>query len=269
MESRKVIELIAGKLRSEQYLQALCLSGSYGAGLEDGFSDIDFLAVLDDRAFDTFTQTWRKTLSTVGEIVLWREFKRTDLLVNAVTADWLRIDLLCVNADRINIGRARNGLEVLFDHAGLVEALPEVLKDAGPDPIQMQYQFEEFIRILGLMPVAMGRQEYFNAVTGVTHLRNLLVNLLIEETRAPHRGGALHLNRLITDEQKELLGSLPALVPGREIAIEAHLAYAAAYLPRARKLADRYAIPWPERFEQVTLSNLNLKLGLDVSHLRD
>lgn len=60
------------------------------------------------------------------------------------------------------------------------------------------YQIEEFIRILCLLHLAAGRAEYINGVLGVYHLRNLLIDLMIEETNAPNRGGVLHLNRLIT-----------------------------------------------------------------------
>ncbi|WP_295808190.1 hypothetical protein [uncultured Nitratireductor sp.] len=154
-------------------------------------------------------------------------------------------------------------MKVLFDHDRLFEALPETLEKTGPNAGRMRWQIEEFIRVLGLLPVAMGRKEYFNAITGVFHLRNLLVDLLIEETGAPHRGGALHLNRLITADQKELLASLPPLTPTRGSVISAHLAYAAAYLPRAREMAERLGIEWPRRFELATWGHLKHQLEVE------
>ena len=121
----------------------------------------------------------------------------------------------------------------------------------------------EFIRILGLLHLAAGREEYINGVLGVFHLRNLLVDLLVEETNAPNRGGILHLNRLITDEQKSLLASLPPAVPNRDAMISAHLAYAKAYLPRARKRALRLGVEWPERFEAATWVQLCKALSIE------
>lgn len=117
---------------------------------------------------------------------------------------------------------------------------------------------------MGLLPLAVGRKEYLNAVTGLFHLRNLLIDLLIEETGAPHRGGALHLNRLITQQQKALLAALPTAVSDEPSTIAANIAYAAAYLPRARKLAAARGIDWPERFEAVTRVHFKTALSIEV-----
>lgn len=259
----QAIDSIAERLKPDHSIRALYLSGSFGAGLEDRFSDIDFLAVVDDDRLQTLPQTWRSAVSEICEIVLWREFKRRNLLINIVTAEWLRIDLVTVSPDQM--GRyAQDGLKILFDRDRLFDGLPPDSAPSAPQPEKLKNQIEEFIRILGLMPVAMGRKEYFNSITGTFHLRNLLVDLLIEETGAPHRGGALHIQRLITDEQKALLYSLPALSADRESAIEANLAYAAAYLPRARKLAERVGLEWPQRFEQVTRENLKRELDVEL-----
>ena len=90
-----------------------------------------------------------------------------------------------------------------------------------------------------------------------------MVDLLIEETGARNRGGALHLNRLITQEKKDLLGRLPVPEPTRESAIATHLAYAADYLPRALRLAEDRGIDWPESFEQATWAHLRSKLEIE------
>ena len=45
--------------------------------------------------------------------------------------------------------------------------------------------------------------------------------------------------------------------------INAHLAYAAAYMPRARRFAQKLNIEWPERFEDVTWQMLEQKLGIE------
>ena len=115
----------------------------------------------------------------------------------------------------------------------------------------------------GLLHLAVGREEYINGVLGVFHLRNLLVDLLIEETNAPNRGGILHLNRLISDDQKELLTALPPAIPNRDKMISAHLAYAKAYLPRARRLAAQWDVKWPKKFEAATWKRLNQSLSID------
>ncbi|WP_265515710.1 nucleotidyltransferase domain-containing protein [Nitratireductor luteus] len=262
MEPATAIEAITGELKDEPGIRALFLSGSYGAGLEDAYSDIDFLMVAADGPTDEVARLWHKAVSRTGEIVLWWDRLVRPVLINAITRDWSRTDVVILKPDQMG-RQAKDGLKVLFDHDRIFDTLPASSKTTGPDPRRMKYQFEEFIRILGLLPLAMGREEYLNGVLGVFHLRNLLVDLLIEETGAPHRGGALHLNRLITDEQKEVLASLPPPVPTRDMLIAAHMAYAAAYLPRARKLAKLWEIDWPERFEAVTWERLKEALEIE------
>ena len=261
MQPAAAIEAISRDLQDEPAIRALFLSGSYGAGIEDAYSDIDFLMVASDGATDEVAKLWHKAISRTGEIVLWWDRQVRPMLINAITHDWMRTDVVILKPDQMS-GQTKDSLKVLFDHDRLFDPLPASSKKTGPDPKRAKYQFEEFIRILGLLPLAMGRKEYLNGVLGVFHLRNLLVDLMIEETAAPHRGGALHLNRLITDEQKQVLFSLPPPVPERDALIAAHLDYAAAYLPRARRLAKLWGVEWPEKFEAATWERLDKTLGI-------
>ncbi|BCP51648.1 hypothetical protein K32_02650 [Kaistia sp. 32K] len=184
-------------------------------------------------------------------------------MINAITASWLRVDVDIVTPAQL-ASRSKDGVKVLIDPDGLFDALPDVSANREPNPKRIRWQAQEFMRILGLLPLAIGRQEYFNSVTGLFLLRNLIVELMIEETNAPHRGGALHLNRLITTEQKAALAALPPLVAERDALIEAYLAHAALYLPRARQRAARLGIDWPEAFEAATWAHLRDALGLEA-----
>ncbi len=258
MKHDEVIKAIDNSVRSHPQIQALFLSGSHGNGLADEYSDIDFIMITEDGASDEAVEIWREAVSQAGEIVLW--WHRT-VLINAVTADWTRIDVLILKPDQMKT-QSQSDLKPLFDRDGIYGNLPKVPENQGPNRARLKYQIEEFIRILGLLHVGMGREEYINGVLGIFHLRNLLVDLLIEETAAPNRGGVLHLNRLITDEQKELLLSLPPATPNREALISANLAYAEAYLPRARKLAREWNVEWPERFEAATWDKLEDSLNI-------
>ena len=106
-----------------------------------------------------------------------------------------------------------------------------------------------------------GREEYLNGVLGLFHLRNLLVELLIAETAVPDRGGVLHLNRLITDAQKALLRDLPPPIPERRALIDAHVAYAQAYMPLAKARATHLGLTWPQAFEDATWRKLERDVG--------
>ncbi|CAH1658964.1 conserved hypothetical protein [Hyphomicrobiales bacterium] len=262
MNNAAAITTIARALENKPDIRALFLGGSYGVGLEDAYSDLDFIAVAADGPTDACASLWHEAVSQTGEIVLWWDRQVKPMLINAVTAEWLRIDVQIVALAQTT-QLSQNSLKVLFDHDRIYDDLAPSLEASGPNRRRLQWQFEEFIRILGLLPLAMGRHEYINAVTGAFHLRNLLIDLLIEETSAPNRGGALHLNRLITREQRDLLESLPALTPSPEAIMPAYLAYATAYLPRARRLAQRLGMEWPERFEEAMWARLKRELAIE------
>ncbi|MFK7876235.1 MAG: nucleotidyltransferase domain-containing protein [Paracoccaceae bacterium] len=262
MVTQQVIDTLAQNLREAPGVQALFLSGSHASGRADAFSDLDFVLVTEGGATDTVAALWRAAIEQTGEIVLWWDRTTVPVLINAITADWTRTDVVLLRPDQMG-HHTQAGLKPVFDSVGIYASL----RAEAPQPVQsgarFLYQVQEFIRILGLLPLAVGRQEYINGVLGVFHLRNLLVDLMIEETGAPDRGGVLHLNRLITQEQKDVLSALPPAVPTREAMIAGHLAYAAAYIPRAKARAAVLGVDWPTRFEQVTCARLIDDLGIE------
>ena len=261
MTHGEVIRVITDTVQSVSGIRALFLSGSYGNGMADVYSDIDFVLVSEEGASDAVAEVWREAVGKTGEIILWWDRINVPVLINAITKDWTRTDVIILKPDQMG-RQTQNALKPLFDHENIYESLAKTAKKPEPDLKKFRYQVEEFIRILGLLHLAVGREEYINGVLGVFHLRNQLVELLIEETDAPNRGGILHVNRLITDEQKDLLTSLPPAVPNRGALISAHLAYAKAYLPRARLRAARLGMAWPERFEAATWARLEETLSI-------
>jgi hypothetical protein len=253
------IQTISDYLKDVEGIDALFLSGSYGNGMQDAYSDIDFVLVAAEGPTDRIAGLWLDALSQLGEIVLWWDRKPIPTLINAVMADWLRLDVLILKPDQLG-QQAQDRLKPLFDHPDHYGRMPKTA--TGGPPALTLYQVQNFIRILGLLPVALGRDDAINGVTGVSHLRNALIDLMIAQTDAPHRGGALHLSRLITDVQKAELRALPPLVPERQAVIDAHLAYAVAYLPKARQMAQASGITWPEQLE--TAMWVRLKAALDI-----
>lgn len=262
MKQADVIDTIAAALREAPDIRALFLGGGHGNGLADDYSDIDFVMVATGGATDQVAALWRRAVARTGDIVLWWDRSVRPALINAITDDWTRTDVVILKPDQMG-SQTQSALKPLFDHDGIFESLAAAPEKAAPDPARLRYRFEEFIRIMGLLHLGIGRQEHLNGVLGVFHLRNHLVDLLIEETAAPHRGGVLHLNRLITDAQKELLLSLPPPIPERDAIIAAHLAYAEAYLPRARRMALKSGVDWPERFEAATWRKLKDALAIE------
>jgi hypothetical protein len=89
--------------------------------------------------------------------------------------------------------------------------------------------------------------------------------LMLEENGVgpAERGGALHRWPLLTPEQQDELRALAPVVADHDGIIAADLALARIFLPRARRLARRAGMDWPQAFE--TATRRHLKDRLDVT----
>jgi hypothetical protein len=125
---------------------------------------------------------------------------------------------------------------------------------------------KEFLRVMGLTPVAFGRQEYQLALTGIGLLRGLTIDLMLEENGiAPNkRGGALHRNPFLSVEQREALAHLPPEHGDPDSIRASNRAFAAIFLPRARRLAETIGMEWPDAFEAATRRHLKAEIGLEI-----
>jgi hypothetical protein len=72
------------------------------------------------------------------------------------------------------------------------------------------------------------------------------------------------LRTYLTSEQNAVLASLPLLEPTIDSAIEGSLALARVFLPRARRLAAETKHPWPQSYEQASVSYFERSLGVQI-----
>ena len=255
MEIDPRIDAAAAELAAHPALRALFLAGSHGRGDADAVSDVDLLALAQAGDHDGILAAWRRALETQAPLVLWQARGGAGRLANAITEDWLRIDLHVVSPDRL-AGRSRAMLRPLHDPGGLWDALPATLPPAEPDAQTVLRLTREFLRVLGLLPVALARQEWVLAVRGAGLLRDLLVDLMLETSPEPDRGDALHPSRLLSAAQVATLETLPYPGPRRDEVIAAHVATAAAFVPLAQELCARAGATWPAAFEAATRAHL-------------
>jgi predicted nucleotidyltransferase len=264
MEHDALIRAASGRLAAAAGIEALFLAGSHGAGTADVWSDIDVLAVASPARHDAIAAVWRRALGELAGVVYWNDTRDGDArLLNAITEAWLRLDLSIVPRDDF-ARRSRAGLWPLHDPAELHATLPGLRLTAGPDPARVQRTVDEFLRVLGLMTVGLGRREHVALVKGVAHLRDLFTDLMFEEYAILERGGAYSLGRRLPPADLETLAGLPYPPPERDALIEAHLALARAFLPRARKLFVSLSLDWPAAFEIATRRHLRRELGVDL-----
>lgn len=259
MDQQTLIARVAAVLEPDQRVRGLFLSGSFGRGTADQFSDVDLLAVVAPADQEAVAADWRGVLQTIVPIVYWNRLPWA-LVLNAVSDEWLRCDLDIVAPDRLG-GRTQDRLKTLIDRDGIFAGLLKTLPPSGIDLAKLQATTNEFIRVLGLLPVGLGRGEVeLIAGAGSSYLRRFLTDLLIIEMNLPDAGGALHLSRVLDAERMAVLAAIPLPRLSADSAIETNLVLARAFMPRAKALYASLGLDWPTAFEAATLRGLTRAL---------
>ena len=258
---QSLLDAITEVLQADTRIESAWLHGSLARDAGDEWSDIDVIAICAPGAAE---DAIRRYVSDPGAIaptvfanVLFGQ------VLNVVTRDWRRYDILFGERDIFSRFPAMQ-YRKLFNKTGAAPPENPPPPPAPPRPARVRNAIDEFLRILGLLPIVIGREEYVNALSGITHLRTQTINLMAEENGIEpwDRGGALHVNRLITPEQRAELESLGPIEATRNSIIEGHLAYARLFLPRARAVAEKLGVPWPKTFEDATRAHLERTLGV-------
>lgn len=233
-------------------------------GHADEFSDIDLLAVSDDLDHAGLIADWPGLCAQITPVVLRQQHgEGTSVVFSHITPAWLRFDITIGVTGHVP-GRPRNLVTELFDRDGLTAQLGPDAAPRQPDPATVEYLITEFWRVMGLLPVVVGRDDLLVAVSGSALIRTLLIKLLLEDVAVADRGGALHLERLLPAAHADLLRALPPIRADVDSAIAVHLACVGIFLPVARNLAARTGVAWPTQLEAAARGHLVRELGLHL-----
>lgn len=259
-----LIDRIRVFLLGDSRVDAAWLAGSLGWGGGDAFSDVDILALAGSGTALEVSRSIAERLSAIVRPVLVNRLHGGRVL-SVVTAEWDGFDITVVEENDLSQYDATR-LTTLYNRSGKTASVrPESPYQVAPETLLALVN--EFLRILGLTVVVVGREEYALALSGIEHLRRMTFELMLEENAIPpwRRGGALHRNPLLTAEQQAQFQSVPPLLAERSSILEGHRAFAAVFLPRAKRLAARIGMAWPQEFEAATRTHLESKLRLRIS----
>ncbi len=239
---RQVSELLYANDR----VRGLWLSGSLARGDADRWSDVDFVVAVDDQLIGETAAELEASLTRAFDIVLLRSRGfDTFHLLNVVTLDWQRMDFSLYASVAFPDSKLR-GLRRVFDKdmiGGHLEGTPSPAAPASME--QVDFTLTEFARVLGLLPVVLGRDDLVGAVSGACLLRDHLIMLLQSELVGQLARGALNLTAQLTSDGVDALLRLPALAADRASILGFHRACFVAFLEHGRRGAVGYQARWP------------------------
>lgn len=257
-----LIDAATHALSADPRIDSVWLSGSLASGEGDDWSDVDLVAVAAQEALPQVVVAYGADLSAIARTVnIHTVFGR---VVSAVRDDWERFDILFLTPTELK-ARPAASLTPLFTRDGVEKPEGETPPPRPASAAEIEGVVREFLRILGLLPVALGRRDHVIAVDGAMLLRTMLVDLMLAENgRGRSERSVKRVPQMLNAEQTGLIEALPSLAANRNSLLAFNRAIAGVFLPRAKALAKRDGVAWPEAFEAATRAHLKRTLDLEI-----
>jgi len=259
-------ERAAAALQQDDRVRVLWLTGSLAAGTADSHSDVDLRAAVQAEDFTQIEACWPELIDRIGPTVWRRRWPGPphEAITSAITIDYMRFDLV-IQSVADTQPRSLDALRVLFDKDGIAQRFNLAYPMQQNPLASLSYVVDEFIRLLGMLPIVVGRDDIPIAMEGQMGCHSLLISLLMIENGMDRMAmGKRHVAKFLTDEQRDLLANIPPLAPTMESIIRGRVAYAQMFLPRARRLLAANHMAYPEAFEVATRQHLKDALGIDI-----
>lgn len=257
---------LAGILSAESAVRALWLGGSLSRGDADEWSDIDLVAVVAGASPGEAAQAVQTRLESVFDVVLRRNRGDDNVrLLNFVTADWQRFDVSLYTLEALS-SSSLGGLRLLFDKddlkLGLTAGEPP---RTSVTPDEVRYVVTEFVRVLGLLPVVVGRSDLIGAVSGSGLLRELLIGLLRFAQPEQIIRGALNETRTVSRTAAAAITGLPALRAEQTSIREFNHACWRVFAEFAPGICEQHGVPWPSALIESLRTRLTRDLDLTLA----
>lgn len=249
-----LVDHVVDRLSIDTRVRALWLTGSLGAGTHDEHSDVDMFALVSEDALASYVEEWLSEVAPAFAPVLARRLGAAPVF-NHVLPGWLRWDVVVGGPAQVADLDADAVVELLNRDG--VQLTP--LAGVAPESETVLAMTEEFFRVLGLLPVVVGRGELVTGASGAMLLRQLLTTLLRYRREGPRLSGALHLSRVLPADEMAALAALPPVYAEREAVVRAHVSSAAMFVPVARELLGP---DYPVALEDACWANLREHLGV-------
>lgn len=257
-------EHAAAILWRDERIRILWLTGSMALGTADAQSDVDLRAAVRATDFAQVDHWWSDLLTQLAPLIWQRRWPAPpdEAILGAITADYLRFDLV-LQSLQDRRPRSLEAVRVLFDKDAEAEHF-HLSTPVAHDPFaSLPLLIEEYIRLLGMLPIVVQRNDIPIGMEGQLALHSMLISLLLLERGIDRMArGKRHVAALLDEEQRAVLAQVPTLAPTMDSLIGGRVIYGHLFLPRARRLMATHGYVYPQAFEEATRRHLWETLGV-------
>lgn len=250
------------------------LEGSFAKGTADRYSDIDIHLLVAEENKEAFQQGLESWLSDIHPLVL---FKNTfpGQMMTCITTAGLRVDVWLHAGDTIVLERTEAHL--LSAVEGCIQ-FKEARRDQKSKDVSsvLNQHFNEFWRVLSILPTALGREEYISGFMGTTFAVMSLTEVLIVGSGNQRNRGIKNINDFLPQVlRKEIEDALTIPSINRESIAKAPLRLTAIMQRYGPDIAKQHEVTYPLALEKAVLNYISRELQilglsdcLDVLHRR-
>lgn len=240
---------------------AVWLEGSLAKGTADRYSDIDIhllIAEKDKKVFQHELESW---LSDIQPLVLFRE-TFPGQMITCITTAGLRLDVWLHAGDAISLERTK--VRVLSAAEGCLQFNEACRNKESKDvSTALTQHFNEFWRVLAILPTVLGRQECIAGFMGTTFLVMSLTEVLIIGNGNQRDRGVKNINAFVPQvlrEEIETALTIPRI--NRESIAKAHLRLTAMMQQYGPDIAKQHGATYPFALEKAVLNYVSRELQI-------
>lgn len=258
---QEYLNALVDKVASDGHILAVWLEGSFGRGTADRYSDIDIHLLVAEENKEAFQKRLESWLFDIQPLVL---FKDTSLgqMITCITTAGLRLDVWVHAGKAISLERPK--VHVLSAAEGCIQ-FKEACRDKELIDVSsaLNQHFNEFWRVLAILPTVLGREECIAGFMGTTFVVMSLTEVLIIGSGKERERGVKNINPFLPQTlREEIEDALTMPSVDRESIAKAHLRLTVIMQRYGPDIAKQHEVIYPFALEKAVLSYLSRELQI-------
>ena len=258
---QEYLKAFTDKAASDVRVLGTWLEGSFAKGTADRYSDIDIHLLITEENKETFQDGLESWLSDIQPLVLFKDTFPGQMMTCITTAG-LRVDVWLHTGDTITLERPK--VHLLSAAEGCIQ-FKEARRDQESKDVSslLKQHFNEFWRVLAILPTVLGREERIAGFMGTTFAVMSLTEVLIVGSGNQRDRGVKNINaflpQVLREEIEDAL-TMPSI--NRESIAKAPLRLSAIMQRYGPDIAKQHGVIYPLPLEKAVLNYIARELKI-------